>query len=248
MLYFAYGSNLHLGQMARRCPDAEPLGPLIMPNTRLVFRGVADVIREDGVECPGGIWRITKRCEAALDRYEGFDPDHPDRGMYTKEYVQLDGLPDGETEIMLYTMNSRGIYPPSEGYFGTIVQGYKDFGLDRAALKIALDHSYEAKHPSHIERQRTRRMGRPALAPRPVRKAKPEQQPERRTDKAAQKAAKKAAKKERKAGQMMDGGKHRRAVDQLHDPWANVPADVHRKKITNLSDWLRDRKSSGVRH
>jgi Gamma-glutamyl cyclotransferase, AIG2-like len=244
MLYFAYGSNLHLGQMARRCPDAEPLGSIILPDTQLVFRGVADVIRQDGAQCPGGIWRITKRCEAALDRYEGYDPDHPERGMYRKELVQVDGLPDGETEIMLYAMNSTGIYPPSDGYFQTIVQGYKDFGLDRAALKIALDHSYEAKHPSHIERKRMRRMGRPALAARPVIKPRaPAPEPAKRTDKAAKKAAKKGGK-----GQMMDGGKHRRAVDALHDPWANVSGDQRRRKVMNLSEWLRDRKNSGTRH
>jgi hypothetical protein len=236
MLYFAYGSNLHKKQMKRRCPAAEPLGALILPNTQLVFRGVADVIRVDGSDCPGGIWRITPECEEALDRYEGFRPDNPDGGMYRKELVQVDGLPDGETEIMLYTMNSTGIYPPSEGYYGTIVQGYKDFGLDAAPLRIALKHAHDCKHPSHIERKRTRRMGRPALAPRPVPKA------ERKPDtKAADTAI-------RKQGKMMDGNKHRRAVDQLHDPWANVPADKRRKKVMNLTDWLRDRKSSGERY
>jgi hypothetical protein len=241
MLYFAYGSNLHLGQMSRRCPDAEPLGPLIMPDTQLVFRGVADVIRKDGAQCPGGIWRITKRCEAALDRYEGFNPDRPDSGMYRKEFVQVDGLPDGETEIMLYAMNSVGIYPPSEGYYDCIVQGYRDFGLDDAALRMALKHSHDAKHPSHIERKRTRRMGRPALAARPQRKPEP-------VKAEPPKAERKAAKKARKAARMMDGGKHRRAVDQLHDPWANVPAEKHRRKCMNLTDWLRDRKGSGERY
>ena len=29
-LYFAYGSNLNLDQMARRCPDAEPVGFLLL--------------------------------------------------------------------------------------------------------------------------------------------------------------------------------------------------------------------------
>src|SRR5580765_4403782 len=138
-----------------------------MPKTRLVFRGVADVVFDEGSACPGGIWRITAECERALDRYEGFDPDYPDRGMYAKEYVELDGLPDGEREIMLYTMNSTGIYPPSEGYYQTIEQGYRDFGLKLAPLRAALEHSYDAKRPSHVERKRTRRMGRPALAPRP---------------------------------------------------------------------------------
>jgi hypothetical protein len=83
-------------------------------------------------------------------------------------------------------------------------------------------------------------MGRPALAPRP--QPKPERKPE------PSKAERKAAKKARKAGRMMDGGKHRRAVDQLHDPWANVPPEQRRKKVMNLDQWLRDRKNSGDRY
>ncbi|MCA1452853.1 gamma-glutamylcyclotransferase [Bradyrhizobium sp. BRP22] len=233
MLYFAYGSNLNKKQMARRCPAAVPLGKLIMPNTQLVFRGVADVIRADGVECPGGIWRITPECEAALDRYEGFDPDYPDRGMYTKEYVRVAGLPDGATEIMLYVMNSSGIYPPSEYYFDVIRQGYRDFGLDTAALRMALKHSHDEKRPTHVERKRTRRMGRPALAPRPA--GKPVQ------SKAERKADKKAA---RKADRKAD----KTARQMYRDPQADLTPEQRRRKITNLTEWLRDRRNNGIKH
>ena len=227
MLYFAYGSNLHIEQMSRRCPAAVKVGVLVLPNTRLVFRGVADVISEDGVECPGGIWRITPECERALDRYEGFNPTNPDNGMYTKEYVTMDGLPDGETEIMLYTMNSRGIYPPSSHYYDVIRQGYRDFGLDAAPLKVALKHSHDCKAPSHIERKRTRRMGRPVLKPRPVSKS--------------------ALKAERKAARKLNGAERKANAQVFHDPWANVPAEQRRKKVMNLTDWLKDRKHSGER-
>ena len=37
-LYFAYGSNLNLDQMARRCPDAEPVGRVRLDGYRLAFR------------------------------------------------------------------------------------------------------------------------------------------------------------------------------------------------------------------
>jgi gamma-glutamylcyclotransferase (GGCT)/AIG2-like uncharacterized protein YtfP len=232
MLYFAYGSNLNIRQMQSRCPAAEPLGKLVLPNTRLVFRGVADVIAEKGIECQGGIWRITDECERALDRYEGFDPERPDCGMYTKEYVTVDGLPDGETEIMLYTMNSSGIFPPSVGYYKCIEEGYWDFDLDFRPLKAALGHSYQHKAPSHIERKRYRRLGRPALAPQPVSKAQ-------------RKAEKKAAKR----AQFMDGDKHRKKLQHtFHDPWADVPAEQRRKKVMNLTEWLRNKHHSGERY
>ena len=168
MLYFAFGSNLDIAQMSRRCPTAVPVGPYTLINARLVFRGVADVIAEKGFEVPGGLWRITPEDELALDRYEGFDPVHPERGMYDKEVLTLADLPDGEDELMLYTMNSVGIYPPSFYYLNVIKQGYRDFGLPIKPLLAAVEHSHDARNPSHIERQRTRRLGRPILAARPI--------------------------------------------------------------------------------
>lgn len=218
MLYFAYGSNLHLEQMARRCPAAEPLGALMLPDWQLVFRGVADVVRVAGAVCPGGVWRITSACERALDRYEGFQPAYPDRGMYRKEIVPVDGLPDGETEIMLYAMNSRGIYPPSDYYFDVVQQGYRDFGLRLGPLRAALRRAYDDKRPSHIERKRTRRMGRPALAARP---------PEPPIAVAPQRKPKKKAKKAAR-----------------HDPWAKALTTVHGRP-NKLSAWLRARQDRG---
>lgn len=164
-IYFAYGSNLNRDQMARRCPDAVPLDSLELPGARLVFRGVADVVFEDGATCPGGLWQITPACEAELDRYEGFQPDGG--GMYRKVYVPVEGLPDGETEVMLYVMNSTGIMPPAVWYYNAIAEGYEDFGLSPIELRKALKHSHDAKRPTHVERKRMRRNGRPALKARP---------------------------------------------------------------------------------
>jgi len=214
MLYFAYGSNLNLGQMRVRCPGATPVGALELPNWKLVFRGVADIVREDGATVQGGLWKITPECEAYLDRYEGFRPDQPDAGMYSKEYLLVDGLPDGETTIMVYTMNSTGIYPPSGGYFAGIKQGYRDFDLPLRPLIDALEKSYDDKAPSYIERQRMRRTGRPQLAARPSVVATEDKRPHER--KAERKAARrKLSKAERKAIK-------RANEKQMHDPWAET--------------------------
>ena len=37
--YIAYGSNLNLEQMARRCPTAKMIGSTTLKNYRLMFRG-----------------------------------------------------------------------------------------------------------------------------------------------------------------------------------------------------------------
>ena len=40
-LYFAYGSNINLNQMAVRCPDAKVVEPAVLENYELLFRGNA---------------------------------------------------------------------------------------------------------------------------------------------------------------------------------------------------------------
>lgn len=163
MLYFAYGSNLSLAAMKSRCPRAVPLGRFYLDDAKLVFRGVADCVYSPGSKCPGGLWRITPECEAALDRYEGIG-----RGFYRKELVELTGATNGENEIMYYAMNSTGIFPPSAGYLGVIKQGYRDFKLPMKPLAEAVRDSWDDKAPTYRERQRHRRKGRPLLASRPA--------------------------------------------------------------------------------
>lgn len=158
MLYFAYGSNLNIAAMAARCPAAEPLTGFRLPDARLVFRGVADCIYAPGEKCPGGIWRITPECEAALDRYEGVAS-----GLYWKHFLPV-RAPGGETQMLVYVMNSTGILPPSVQYLETIKQGYRDFDLPLRYLKKAVRMAWDEKDPSHVERRRHREKGRPKLA------------------------------------------------------------------------------------
>ena len=162
MLYFAYGSNLNVAAMKRRCPAALPLCRFTLTGSRLVFRGVADVAVDEAYKVIGALWRITPECEEALDRYEGLAS-----GMYKKEYALVTKgnkkLKKGE-RVMFYVMNSTGIFPPSEGYLKTIEDGYRDFKLPMKQLNAAVLHSWKEKAPSHRERQRYRRTGRPPLA------------------------------------------------------------------------------------
>ena len=160
-LMFAYGSNLSKAAMRQRCPEARPVCSLMLTDARLVFRGVADCVYEKGATCPGAIWKITPRCERALDRYEGIRPDGS--GSYRREYVPVEGLSEG-TEMMYYAMNSTGIYPPGEYYLDVLERGYKDFGLPLEMLQAAVDASWDNKAPSHRERFRRDRDGKPPLA------------------------------------------------------------------------------------
>jgi len=144
MLYFAYGSNLNVRQMAHRCPDAVKVGRLILPDARLVFRGVADVIPSPGDRASGGLWEVTPACERALDRYEGCARDGSDAGLYRREFFRV--LIRGEArDVLIYRMNSDDIFPPGAGYLDAIREGFRDFGLDQTPLRAAVEHARKAQ-------------------------------------------------------------------------------------------------------
>jgi hypothetical protein len=139
-VYLAYGSNLNLEQMERRCPYAIPLGPAELPGYRLLFRGgrgnaVATVEPEAGSTVPALLWEITPRDEEALDRYEGWPR------LYRKESVGviLGGKP---VEAMVYIMNPG--YPlglPGDYYLNVILDGYASAGFNPAVLEGAMRDS-----------------------------------------------------------------------------------------------------------
>jgi gamma-glutamylcyclotransferase (GGCT)/AIG2-like uncharacterized protein YtfP len=143
-LYIAYGSNLNLEQMKRRCPTAEVVGTAELRNWRLWFRGghhsaVATIERERGFTVPVLIWWIQPGDEAALDRYEGWPH------LYRKETLRLT-VNGRRVYAMVYIMNEAG-HPygiPSASYFDTIREGYTSANFNADILYDALKRSGEA--------------------------------------------------------------------------------------------------------
>ncbi len=130
MIYLAYGSNLHIEQMQRRCPTAEVLGTSTLHGYRLVFNGVATIEPDPDRSVPVLLWDIKPVDEIPLDRYEGYPR------LYRRETVQVEL--DGKTvDAMAYIMNPKGIAPPSPYYYDVIRQGYEMNGLDIAVLEQA---------------------------------------------------------------------------------------------------------------
>lgn len=131
-LYVAYGSNLHLQQMAYRCPEAKVYGTGVLKNYSLTFwgswyrNGVATVLPDADTDVPVAVWKISSRDEENLDRYEGWPH------LYRKEDVEV-LMDDGSVvTCMVYLMNENGMRPclPSDGYYNTIATGYRSFGFD----------------------------------------------------------------------------------------------------------------------
>lgn len=150
-LYFAYGSNLDLEQMAQRCPDAEIVGPVRLENYELRFRGsgFATVAPKKGSTVHGLVWKITPNCEQSLDRYEGY-PRH-----YIKEAVTVQTADGSKIPVMAYIMAEpmcRQPALPYPRYYRAIQQGFEANGLPVESLEEAWDRTIDEICTGTMER------------------------------------------------------------------------------------------------
>ena len=119
-MYFAYGSNINLDQMAYRCPAAQVVGPVVLEGYELLFRGnasgngVATIKPKEGQQVHGLLWRITPGCERSLDLYEGYPH------LYEKGAVAVRDNAGRQLTVMAYVMTDgdrwRSPALPSEYY------------------------------------------------------------------------------------------------------------------------------------
>lgn len=135
-LYLAYGSNINLEQMARRCPNSKVIGTAMIPDYELEFRGVATIVPKKGAEVPVLMWEIDQQDELNLNSYEGFPR------LYRKEIFEME-VNGKMREGMAYLMNYKGIAPPTSQYYNGIKKGYEDNGMDTKYLHDALVRSVE---------------------------------------------------------------------------------------------------------
>ncbi|MCI8526407.1 MAG: gamma-glutamylcyclotransferase [Oscillospiraceae bacterium] len=155
-LYFAYGSNINLDQMAYRCPEAEAVGPVTLDDYVLLFRGsragngVATIAPQEGEQVQGLLWRITPECERALDRYEGYP------SLYTKETVTVSDRQGNSFQVMAYIMSERYREPavPSSHYYDGIRDGLRQNGMPTAPLRQAWERVNREVHTrtAHMNR------------------------------------------------------------------------------------------------
>ena len=131
MLYFAYGSNLNLFQMKRRCKDSVFLRKYELKGYKLNFRSkyrAADIEKSKNSIVPGALFEISKSDEKKLDVYEDFPI------LYKKHYFEYYGK-----KVMTYTMVKKTPFKfPTERYLNIVKRGYKDCNLETKYLKKAL--------------------------------------------------------------------------------------------------------------
>ena len=96
-LYFAYGSNLNIGQMKIRCPGAVGISPAVLEGWKLIERTYADIEECPGECVNGALYEISEKDLAELDLYEGY-PDYylrkelmvtDNSGTYRKAWVYI---------------------------------------------------------------------------------------------------------------------------------------------------------------
>lgn len=141
-LNLAYGSNLNLEQMHRRCPNAKIFGKGILENYRLLFKGrkgnaYLTIEPYEGCFVPVLLWSLEPSDEEALDHYEGYPV------VYGKENLRI-RLEDGKyITAMAYIMNEavdHGIplNLPSDNYLETVLKGYTENGFDPRIIAAVL--------------------------------------------------------------------------------------------------------------
>lgn len=146
--YIAYGSNLNVAQMTRRCPDARIVGTSFIEGYRLLFKGSQSgayltIEKSEGHKVPVGIWCVSEDDERELDRYEGFPTFY-----YKKEFTLSVRMKRKAKELncFAYIMDEqRPLGIPSDCYVEICERGYWNFMFDRGYLYDALDYSIKNK-------------------------------------------------------------------------------------------------------
>ena len=151
--YLAYGSNLNINQMNRRCPGARIVGTTVINGYELLFKGsrtgaYLTIEKKAGSKVHAAVWATTAEDEASLDRYEGC----PEFYYKTEMNVRVKEVSTGqERDIRAYVYimhEDREIGQPSEDYIDTCLQGYWDFGLPALCLRKAVvaNEKYMREH------------------------------------------------------------------------------------------------------
>ncbi len=136
-LYFAYGSNMSLEGMARRCPRSKAVGLARLERHRLAVmrEGWLTATRDPHSAVHGVLWDLALSDMPALDRYEGLA-----RGLYAK-VAQPVVAKGGAKRALVYFGANAGPGVPRSDYMAGIVATAKAWPLPArgiAALEALL--------------------------------------------------------------------------------------------------------------
>lgn len=131
ILYFGYGMNTNLAEMAQRCPAAHSLGHAKLLDHVFRFAYHADVIKCSGSYVDGVLWSITPECLAALDQLEGFPTyyNRRDKRVFFQDRVY--------SAVTYFMQPGHLLDTPSDSYFATLLEGYAQHAVPADQLHNA---------------------------------------------------------------------------------------------------------------
>ena len=137
-LYFAYGSNMSVQAMARRCPRSKPIGAGRLERHRLavMHEGWLTAVRDPRSAVHGVLWDLALNDVPALDRYEGIA-----QKLYAKVVQQI-VAPGGAKRALVYVGANSGPGIPGADYIANIVAAARMWPLPAegiAALEAIRD-------------------------------------------------------------------------------------------------------------
>lgn len=132
--YAAYGSNLSLEQMVRRCGTSDIQGTGLLRDARLVFAYYLGIEQAENSSVPIGVYKVTAADVAALDRCEGL-------GRSYERYLVTVEVNGAAVRCFTYVKRDNALEEPSDRYYQTCVRGYADWNMDARRLRHARDHA-----------------------------------------------------------------------------------------------------------
>ncbi|KAI1749937.1 hypothetical protein F4782DRAFT_533019 [Xylaria castorea] len=150
-LYFAYGSNLHLTQMADRCPASVFKGKAVLSGYRWQIneRGVANVVKSIDDYVEGLLYLVNPKDERSLDRSEGVA-----KNFYQKHLLAVAFEPHRQFENRKSSEVAQLI---SQSVTAKVTTGAKSEGRVDAShgvtFKNLTDQSTDESNPDHDKRQ-----------------------------------------------------------------------------------------------
>lgn len=139
--YLAYGANMNVETMGRRCPAAKFLGTGVLEGYRLLFKGedvttsFATIEEWAGYAVPFVLWEITPVDEKSLDHYEGY-PVH-----YQKQVIPIEFGGKRIPATFYQKPEEQRVYPPVMHYFAALMASYEAHGFDKKILEEAMEFS-----------------------------------------------------------------------------------------------------------
>jgi hypothetical protein len=161
-LYFAYGANMDVEAMARRCPRSRPLGLARLMRHRLAVmrEGWLTATRDVRANVEGVLWGIALADVGALDRFEGLG-----EGLYLKAARPV-VVAGGPKRALIYFGANCGPGIPQADYIAGVLGAARRWNLPGAAiaqLELFAAQARTAAAPAGAEAPATRSV-RPRFA------------------------------------------------------------------------------------